>query len=61
MVFNTGQSFVGCGRVGGGYFTLCGTAKKVNIVEVVSTATELTYVIEKKDLAAALEQLQKDI
>lgn len=35
--------------------------KSINIVEVVSTATELTYVIEKKDLAATLEQLQKDI
>jgi aspartokinase len=35
--------------------------KSVNIIEVVSTATEMTYVIEKKDLATALEQLQKDI
>jgi hypothetical protein len=33
----------------------------INIVEVVSTATELTYIIAKKDLATALEQLQKDI
>lgn len=35
--------------------------KDINIIEVVSTATELTYVLEKKDLAVALEQLQKDI
>ncbi len=35
--------------------------KSINIVEIVSTATELTYVIEKKNLAASLEQLQKDI
>lgn len=35
--------------------------KSVNIIEIVSTATELTYIIEKKDLATALEQLQKDV
>jgi len=35
--------------------------KNINIIEVVSTATELTYMIEKKDLSIALEQLQKDI
>lgn len=35
--------------------------KSINIVEIVSTATELTYMIEKKDLAVALEQLQKDL
>lgn len=35
--------------------------KAINIIEIVSTATELTYVIEKDDLAVALEQLQKDI
>jgi hypothetical protein len=35
--------------------------KQVNIVEIVSTATELTYLIHKKDLSTALEQLQKDI
>ncbi|HEY8998787.1 MAG TPA: hypothetical protein VIM53_00530 [Candidatus Saccharimonadales bacterium] len=35
--------------------------KDINIIEVVSTATELTYIIEKKDLAVALEQLQKDM
>lgn len=35
--------------------------KDVNIIEVVSTATELTYIIEKKDAALALEQLQKDM
>lgn len=35
--------------------------KNINIIEIVSTATELTYVTEKKDLAAVLEQLQKDI
>lgn len=35
--------------------------KDVNIIEIVSTATELTYILEKKDLAVALEQLQKDI
>ncbi len=35
--------------------------KDINIIEIVSTATELTYIIEKKDLATALEQLQKDM
>jgi hypothetical protein len=35
--------------------------KNVNIIEVVSTATELTYIIEKSNLSAAIEQLQKDI
>lgn len=35
--------------------------KDINIIEIVSTATELTYILEKKDLAIALEQLQKDI
>ncbi len=35
--------------------------KSVNIIEIVSTATELTYIIDKKDLPIALEQLQKDI
>lgn len=35
--------------------------KSVNIVEIVSTATELTYIMEKKDLSLALEQLQKEI
>jgi hypothetical protein len=35
--------------------------KDINIIEIVSTATELTYMIEKKDLPVALEQLQKDI
>lgn len=35
--------------------------RNINIIEVVSTATELTYVVEKKDLAVALEQLQKNI
>jgi hypothetical protein len=33
--------------------------KSVNLVEVVSTATELTYIISKSDLASALKQLQK--
>lgn len=35
--------------------------KKINIIEVVSTATELTFFVERKDLALALEQLQKEI
>ena len=35
--------------------------KSINIIEIVSTATELTYIIEKKDLSTALEQLQKDV
>lgn len=35
--------------------------RNINIIEIVSTATELTYMIEKKDLATALAQLQKDI
>lgn len=35
--------------------------RDINIIEIVSTATELTYVIEKRDVATALEQLQKNI
>ena len=35
--------------------------KDINIIEVVSTATELTYMIERKNLSIALEQLQKNI
>lgn len=35
--------------------------KNINIIEIVSTATELTYILEKKDLACALEQLQKEV
>lgn len=35
--------------------------KNINIIEIVSTATELTYILEKKDLAIALEQLQKEV
>lgn len=35
--------------------------RDINIIEIVSTATELTYVIAKQDVTAALEQLQKDI
>jgi len=35
--------------------------KAVNIIEVVSTATELTYIIDRKDLEVALSQLQKSI
>ena len=35
--------------------------KAINIIEIVSTATELTYIINRKDLEVALNQLQKDI
>jgi hypothetical protein len=35
--------------------------RDINLVEVVSTATELTFIVAKQDLPAALEQLQKDI
>ncbi|MCH9631862.1 MAG: hypothetical protein S4CHLAM6_01800 [Chlamydiae bacterium] len=35
--------------------------KKINIIEMISTATELTFVINKKDLPQALESLQKKI
>ncbi len=35
--------------------------KNINIIEIVSTATELTYILEKKDLALALGQLQKEV
>ena len=35
--------------------------KGINLVEVVSTATELTFIIHKSTLAQALEQLQKAI
>lgn len=35
--------------------------KNINIIEVVSTATEMTYIVERQNVALALEQLQKDI
>ncbi len=35
--------------------------RDINIIEIVSTATELTFIIEKKDLSTTLSQLQKDI
>lgn len=35
--------------------------KSINLVEVVSTATELTFIITKPELPVALEQLQKAI
>lgn len=35
--------------------------KNINLIEVVSTATELTFIIDKKDLQIGLEQLQKSI
>lgn len=35
--------------------------KSINLVEVVSTATELTFIIHKSELPVALEQLQKAI
>lgn len=33
--------------------------KKINIIEMISTATELTFIIEKKDLQTALDSMQK--
>jgi pyruvoyl-dependent arginine decarboxylase (PvlArgDC) len=35
--------------------------KDINLIEVVSTATELTFIIDKSDLQIGLEQLQKSI
>lgn len=35
--------------------------KDINVIEIVSTATELTFIIDKKDLEITLLQLQKDI
>ncbi len=35
--------------------------KKINIIEIISTATELTFIINKKDLHLALESLQKSL
>lgn len=35
--------------------------KNINIVEIVSTATELTFIINKKNLQASLDQLQKGL
>lgn len=35
--------------------------KNVNIVEIVSTATELTFIINKQNLQLALDQLQKGL
>ncbi len=34
--------------------------KRINIIELISTATELTFIIEKKDLSKAMESLQKN-
>lgn len=35
--------------------------KKINIVEIISTATELTFIIDKSELSITLEALQKNI
>lgn len=35
--------------------------KNINIIEIVSTATELTFILNKKDLQIALNQLQKGL
>ncbi len=35
--------------------------KKINIIEIISTATELTFIIEKKDLQKAIESLQRKL
>lgn len=35
--------------------------KNINLIEVVSTATELTFIIARQDLQVALTQLQKNI
>lgn len=35
--------------------------RNINIVEIVSTATELTFIINKKNLQVALDQLQKGL
>lgn len=42
-------------------FTKRLAVRNINVIEIVSTATELTFVIDKDDLDVALEQLQKDI
>lgn len=35
--------------------------KNINIVEIVSTATELTFILDKNDMQIAMEQLQKGL
>lgn len=35
--------------------------KDINIIEIVSTATEVTFIIDKKDLSISLDQFQKGI
>jgi len=35
--------------------------RDINLIEIVSTATELTFILEKKDLPVALTQLQKEV
>ncbi|MBU1110244.1 hypothetical protein KKB83_01350 [Patescibacteria group bacterium] len=35
--------------------------KNINIIEIVSTATELTFIIDKKDLQITIGQLQKNL
>jgi aspartokinase len=35
--------------------------KNINIVEMVSTATEMTFIIDKQDMQGALDQLQKGL
>jgi hypothetical protein len=35
--------------------------RNINIIEIVSTATELTFIINKKDMGIALEQLQRGL
>lgn len=35
--------------------------KNINILEIVSTATELTFIVNKKDMQVALDQLQKGL
>ena len=41
--------------------TRCLAYEDINVIEIVSTATELTFIIDKKDLEVTLRQLQKDI
>lgn len=35
--------------------------KKINIIEIISTATEITFIIEKEELSQGIEALQKNI
>ncbi len=48
-------------QIPGQFYSLlhCFKVKKINIIEIVSTSTEITFVIDKKDIQLAISQLSK--